>query len=866
MERALAPSGSAGSLVEKKRPSLMPLPGLSLTGAKSAALLGTRRSSLSATGQSSAALMGTRRSSVSTTGQSACNTRPSTSAAQASSTRPSTTTSGYKDTSGSGRFQRFTQEEKSAFGSVCLGRCFRAAIRARSCRDLAEPLNDKHDVEEHSPEASTAALTPTGDGAAASSASSSPSTPLAQMCTDGPSGHRGLSDPSGPSDLPFEAAHLRYVLDRLLPVETLKTSNTPFVACGSATASLRRLAAAGESVGESTRQPAPKLLQTAGDRKTTTFAAERVESAGRGRNDSSDCFQVPAAMVNSSFASLNSSFTSLGPNSSFVAEPLEKLRRQLTRRCKCIHEVFARLERRVPREQALGLPAFKQALMRSGASEDSCTEVFGLLQVSRRGPRCGVSLMDLREAMIAAASDEILLKELKSHLTLAGIKPGETGKAVALMRSAAHVRREKRNRNKAFESLASMSSLMSAGIRDASQELEEEMDKDDAAAYSQVRLSHKEWEKLCLAIGLTVSEADRLAQIIGDPGALFCDSHARSVDLNRMFDKLRVALAPEVTLERFASKVLVRYGDFASAFHAVAVEDDGSWAKVRPTLMEERPTAPVCSAQIRWQEFQDLAVAVEVNNRSSASIWQLLVTASTRSTGRSPSDVWGLSPSTVDSGKEIFSVAAVGFDTFVEQLSAWAPGTALESLKGQVRERFASLAEFRREMKRRSLNRGEALSEASLQACLDTTGIICSTELLLETLRSRMGGQDVTLDDLMSALRAAPSGPQPVGKSSAAATVAEAMLPFWQRVQEFRADLHGMRVEESGELEGLCTSELITSSVASATLNRCSSSPNICQRSHWPPARQQSRPGLQRPRRQPPRARSGHEPGCSECN
>lgn len=603
------------------------------------------------------------------------------------STRPQTSTTDIPVTSQWSRpstssladsRRRFSKAERLAFGAGSLSRCSRAASIARFRVGL-EICCHKGDVEDNISETSTAVPTMKAESCERSVASCSTTRPLT------PEGGLEGSEATTAFNT-FDAAQLRYVLNRLIPVEDSH----------------------GQSQGQSHVSVQHKVKRLS--------LARSASSPGLPRAPAPDGLPVSLPAVNawrtqrrlsaltgaSGVAGVTEVSGDAGVKAA-VPSPFERLRRELVLQGRCMHQAFALMERRTLREQPLSLSAFKQTLTKAGASEELSTEIFTLLQAMKR-PKA-VSLQSLKEAMIAAVPPEVLLREARRHLAQQGIRPGDTEKALQRIRP-------RQAKGKA--------------------EIEE-------VQVQEACLGRKEWHKFCTSIGLTVQEANRLLPIFA--------RGSNCVDINDMFEKLRQALAPEVTLQRFASKLLHRYGDFAAAFQAVA-RDDG--------MGPEGPKGQL----IRWPEFQP--IAVDINDQSRMSIWQLLARG--------------------DESRQVSET------TFLEQLSSWAPGTALSSLQGQIQELFQSLSDFRRELKGKTgLSDWQQLPPELLHASLVALGLsldLDASDRIIETIQTKTG-RAVTFDDFITALKPAAGKNQ----STASAAVTEDMLPLWRSLQELQEGL-----------------------------------------------------------------------------
>lgn len=293
-----------------------------------------------------------------------------------------------------------------------------------------------------------------------------------------------------------------------------------------------------------------------------------------------------------------------------------------------------------------------------------------------------------------------------------------------------------------------------------------------------LRLSRSDWPKFCTSLGLTVSEAERLFEVLaGDSG--------RAVDFHDMFSTLRTTVSPNVSLERFATKVLARFGSLHSAFVATCGQPQvPGGPRVMPPLM-------------RWQEFHALAAAVDVNDGNASQLWALLLGA-----------LFGDTVAVMDADGA-GTVSAITEEAFVQQVSVWAPGSALDTLKGQFYEHFGSLAESRRALRKKGgFKCGRALSAPTLEAGLQAVGInCCNADRIIDVAAKHQRGRSrdagASLNDVLSAMRkprsqtasAAPGGSsQPAGArrqrhDTTTAVVCDGMASVWRQLHEVRDEL-----------------------------------------------------------------------------
>jgi len=253
---------------------------------------------------------------------------------------------------------------------------------------------------------------------------------------------------------------------------------------------------------------------------------------------------------------------------------------------------------------------------------------------------------------------------------------------------------------------------------------------------------------------LTLLEAERLFTHLADDKCM--------VDLRVMFETLRTTVEPDVPLERFVTKVFLHYDSLEQAFGAFCEEPD-SYSE------DERV--------MRWQGFHRLAVALNVNDRCAAELWNVL----TRFTHMEDSDrsAAGGAPD-----------AGVSMTCFLHELSVWAPDTALGALKGQLCERFGNLAEGQRALEQH-FPQTNALSPRELEFRLRVAGIKhFDMERALRTLASKNGR--INLDVAINTMRAIrPRSSRNAAKlgEGARSTVRNQTQPVWEQLREVQTEM-----------------------------------------------------------------------------
>jgi len=440
-------------------------------------------------------------------------------------------------------------------------------------------------------------------------------------------------------------------------------------------------------------------------------------------------------------------------------QALTLVRRQLLERYRSLHDAFARLDNSVSRDQALGPEEFSLMLARLGIPEADSGDLFSAMDSKQKG---AVSLVELVHALIDT-SPEALLWELRCSLTSAGVQRHSLHKLLEMARRPRHRGKARVERmlmeqfvytcdtdstddHTSTVCLSVSDPAASVVAKDSGEECTlavaavpssaggsvdevtgqgicpppQASDVAIAGGHSQrpdtatictavsamstrsllpfggVRLGRSEWLRLCAALGLTLMEGERLFELLG--------GQAGCVDLRKMFATLRATVAPDVSLERFAVRVVKRHGKLEKAFDSVCTQPH--------RLMG-------CS------EFHHLASALDVNDRNIASLWNTLALAA-----RTRDEHWAGS---VDRARRLGAGAvteegdgaapSVTEDIFVEELLAWAPDTELDSLRIQLCEHFGSLAEWRRALARDGAARHVALTPGALDAVLRDVGI-----------------------------------------------------------------------------------------------------------------------------------------------
>uniref|UniRef100_A0A7S4WKF8 EF-hand domain-containing protein n=1 Tax=Alexandrium monilatum TaxID=311494 RepID=A0A7S4WKF8_9DINO len=457
-----------------------------------------------------------------------------------------------------------------------------------------------------------------------------------------------------------------------------------------------------------------------------------------------------------------------GVTRKFQNKLLGRFRQQLLQRYLSLHDAFSRLDRTASRDKALTIKEFHHVLERLGVGEEDSQELFAAMDTNSDG---GVSLSEFLHALVDI-SPEALLWELRCRLIRTGITAQNLRKAVELVRWPQHgwqskATELKRRTNRRVRRCTACASCIGCSCGGTASETGEAPDPPPEADYSLVHrprppssyhLSRGDWLKFCTSVCLTLLEAERLFTFLADVSGM--------VDLREMFETLRKTVEPDVSLERFTTKLLARYESVSAAF---------------ASFCQDRDTDP--ERMLRWDGFHAMAISLNVNDRNAAKLWDVL-TACT----------WDGDDLTQDTGPyERPPESCITEGAFIGQLSLWAPETALQALEGEMCERFGNLAEGQRVLEKH-LTSKDVLSLRDLEYRLRAVGIKhCDVQRALRTVASRHnehGGQ-VSLDATISTMRAARRTASKVGESSkcARSAIKHDTLPLWEQLRSHQSDL-----------------------------------------------------------------------------
>uniref|UniRef100_A0A7S4Q2L5 EF-hand domain-containing protein n=1 Tax=Alexandrium monilatum TaxID=311494 RepID=A0A7S4Q2L5_9DINO len=497
----------------------------------------------------------------------------------------------------------------------------------------------------------------------------------------------------------------------------------------------------------------------------------------------------------------------------FQNQILERFRQQLLRRFLSLHDAFERLNHNVSRDRALTHTEFRNALERLGVGEQDSKAIFTAMDSHSVG---GVTLSEFLHALVDV-SPEALLWELRCRLIRFDIGTHTLNKALELVKWPQHgwlsraTKVKRRTTRRSSRGCCACAACARSGIecshsgavREGSspskgrrytdplngvpqghesasmavnEELASALDETSPKGRSvSCHFSRGDWLKLCTSMYLTLLESERLFKYLVDP-------EKGTVDLRTMFETLRTTVEPDVPLERFVTKAVVRYDSLENAFNAFSEDLD--------SISDEERV-------MRWQGFYSLAVALNVNDRCASELWNVL-SRSNLMYGRMSElkAAGGAAFGDYDEDGE----QAVTKEVFLHELSLWAPDTALGDLKGQLCERFGSLAEGQRALEQQ-LPQKEDLSPLELEARLRAAGIKhCDIEGALRTVASKDGS--VSLEAAISTMRAIrPRSSRLPSKLSdgARSAVRNQTQPLWEQLREVQTDMRrGMSWSAAG--------------------------------------------------------------------
>eukprot|EP00746_Dinoflagellata_sp_MGD_P004163 gnl/MRDRNA2_/MRDRNA2_108045_c0_seq1.p1 gnl/MRDRNA2_/MRDRNA2_108045_c0~~gnl/MRDRNA2_/MRDRNA2_108045_c0_seq1.p1 ORF type:complete len:681 (-),score=107.53 gnl/MRDRNA2_/MRDRNA2_108045_c0_seq1:188-2230(-) len=368
---------------------------------------------------------------------------------------------------------------------------------------------------------------------------------------------------------------------------------------------------------------------------------------------------------------------------------IERFRTTILNRFRSVHDAFAQFDGKVSRDRALSPKEFRLAGMRLGISESELSSLFKALDTDQSGQ---VTLTEFLHGLVEDISPESLLWELRCRLDAHGIRANNVDQAFDL------IRQHELGSNKGRKPQGTL----------------EERQKAEKLRYAEMRRSKRlgrtEWMRLGMMLGLTLNESERLFGII--------DSDASgTVDLPEMFKALQ-RVAPDVTLERFVTKVIMRYGSYQEAFKTFKSSSSGAFG---------------------FKHFQEMAAHLDINDRNTEQIWT----------------AWDMER------RNAMCYKSKAEEAFVSQMKAWAPDTVLDHLREQMLEQYGSVVQGQKALQDAGLPCKTVLSSSMLDSALRTAGFChCEAAALLKSaarckfpIGSDVDVSGVTLQDVFSALQ-----------------------------------------------------------------------------------------------------------------
>jgi len=403
---------------------------------------------------------------------------------------------------------------------------------------------------------------------------------------------------------------------------------------------------------------------------------------------------------------------------------LERFRATVLNRFRSVHDAFAQFDGKVSRDRALSPKEFRLAGGRLGISDSELSALFKVLDTDQSGQ---VTLTEFLHGLVEDISPESLLWELRCRLDSHGVRANHCDKAFDLIRQHELSSNKGRKHKSTLEERMTNEKVRFAEMRRSK------------------RLGRTEWTRLGTMLGLTLVESERLFDIIdGDSSG--------SVDLPEMFKALQ-RVAPDVTLERFVTKVILRYGSFHDAFKSFKSSSTGAF---------------------RQKHFFEMAANLDVNSQNALQIWEAWDSERRRSM--------------CNGGEERRRAKAE--EAFVSQMEAWAPDTVLDNLREQMLEQFGSIVQGQQALHDAGLSSKSFLSAGMLDSALRASGFCnCDAAALLSTAArcklptgSELDGAGVTLEDLLSAMQ------NPASRSVCRAIGDDVGL-CWQQLHALKANL-----------------------------------------------------------------------------
>jgi len=438
---------------------------------------------------------------------------------------------------------------------------------------------------------------------------------------------------------------------------------------------------------------------------------------------------------------------------------IESFRKKLLEHYRSVHDAFMKIDADVSKDQSLSFKEFRRALRKLKLPDTDSKALFQAMDQDNSGE---VTLTEFLVALVDV-TPEALLWELRCRLDAEGIRPDNLTKVWELIAKEGDDDQQKRKKH-SLRTVAKVAALLA----------EADKDPEEKSHESRSRLNRVEWLKFGASLGLAINETERLFSMIDS-------DRSGNIELSEMFSAL-TAVAPDVSIERFVTKVLRHYRTLPEAFKAHAVVS--SHEDLR---------------RLGFEEFKKLAAEVDVNEKNANELWE----------ARDIGPVARL----VTGNEDMDQSEHITEEEFVRQMLAWSPDTALDRLRESLCEQFGSVTQGKRALIQAGIPKATALTTEVFNAGLKQAGMHhCDGGLILSTVASyrkkgdgrgspsrRSSSVDslkpygVTLDEVMAAIRATSRegsciDPQRAG-SLARATVGSDLGPYWQQLKALKNDV-----------------------------------------------------------------------------
>lgn len=485
-----------------------------------------------------------------------------------------------------------------------------------------------------------------------------------------------------------------------------------------------------------------------------------------------------------------------GSKGKFQKHVIERFRQEVLQKYLSLHDAFARLNHDVSRDRKLWRKDFTVALQRLGMEHEDTDELFHALDTTQSG---SVSLSSWLHALVDV-SPKALLWELRCRLLYVDIQKHDMHKVLEFVQWPQHgwqsqaTKLKRRTARRLCNCIACARKKLMEDAHDPTTEheankrmqmmeadfeiLSEEIRAPRAKRPSPFHLRRGDWLKFCTSICLTLMEAERLFNHLTDSSEF--------VDLRKMFEILRQEVTPDVSLERFATKVVALYDTFDKAFQAFTKESADS------------------DRTLRWDDFKQMSVALTVNDDNASKLWDVLLSAQEPPPGHEEPppghepEATAMQDSASSTDGKTPSGLGIAQSAWVRELSLWAPQTAVEQLAGHICERFGNLAEGRRALTKPLSSKGN-LSPKGFSATLRSRGIRkCDVERVLTTVAQDNDGStnlEATINTLRVTRRKSNAN---AAAESAQSAVRNETLPLWQQLREVQDEIQYKETEVFG--------------------------------------------------------------------